>query len=150
MTFYGFLLLIHIIAAVVGLGASFAIPTVLRSPTNADQARFSLLLTKKIEVFAKIGSLTLFATGLIMGFIHSYLFTKSWFITSLLIYLIVQVIVIGIMPKKLKAMNEILESYDLEEVPESYKSIHSTLKPYDLSLFAAAILLITLMTIKPF
>ena len=28
VTFYGFLLLIHIIAAVVGLGASFAIPTV--------------------------------------------------------------------------------------------------------------------------
>ena len=101
-------------------------------------------------MFAKIGSLTLFATGLIMEFIHSYLFTESWFITSLLIYLIVQVIVIGITPKKLKAMNEIMESYDSEEVPESYKSIHSTLKPYDLSLFAAAILLITLMTIKPF
>jgi uncharacterized membrane protein len=133
-----------------GLGASFAIPTVLKTPTSAEQARFSLLLTKKIEVFAKVGSLTLLATGLIMGFMHTYLFKEGWFIISLIIYVLVQFIVAGIMPKKLKGMSDIIQPYSEEDVPESYRSIHATLKPYNMTLHTATILLIILMTVKPF
>jgi hypothetical protein len=150
MTIYSLLVLIHVIAAVAGLGASFALPVVMNYPKTAEQARFSLELNKKIEVFAKYGSITLLITGLIMGFMFPALFTTGWYIASLIIYMAVQVIVAGIMPKKVAKMSEIITSYKGEDLPASYKELTGKLRPYNMILHTSAIILIILMSLKPF
>jgi hypothetical protein len=150
MTIYSLLVLIHIIAAVAGLGASFALPVVMNYPKTAAQARFSLDLNKKIEAFAKYGSLTLLITGLIMGFMYPTLFTTGWYVASLIIYLAVQVITAGILPKKVAKMTDILSSHKGEELPQSYKEINRDLRPYNMILHTSAVILIVLMSLKPF
>ncbi|KUP09105.1 hypothetical protein Q73_00990 [Bacillus coahuilensis m2-6] len=150
ITLYGTIVLIHVIAAVVGLGASFAMPTVINHAKNAQQAKFSLYLNGKIEKFAKIGSITLLLTGLGLGALNPSLFTEIWYISSIVIYLAVQVIVAGIMPKKLKAMDALLQDHKGEDIPAEYNLINQGLKPYNFILHSSAIILIILMSIKPF
>ncbi|SFB08382.1 MULTISPECIES: DUF2269 family protein [unclassified Bacillus (in: firmicutes)] len=150
MTLYSFIVLIHVIAAVTGLGASFAMPVVMKSAKNATQARFSLELNTKIEIFAKVGSIILLATGLILGFINTGLFSQGWYIASLLIYVLVQPIVAGIMPKKMKQMDLILKEYKGDTLPDSYNKLNAELKPFNGAIHAAAVILIVLMSVKPF
>jgi uncharacterized membrane protein len=150
MTLYGSLVLIHIIAAIVGLGASFAMPVVTKFAKTASQARFALELNTKIETLPKIGSLTLLATGLLLGYLNSALFSEVWYISSLVIYVLAQVLVIGIIPKKQKQMGEILESHEGDELPDSYRTVDKQLDPYVYLLHGLAVVLIVLMVVKPF
>ncbi|MBS4174982.1 DUF2269 family protein [Bacillus sp. FJAT-49736] len=150
MTFYGFVLLLHIIAAVAGLGASFAMPLVMKYPKTLEQAKFSLLLNKQIEKPVKFGSIGLLVTGLILGFINMDLFQHGWYIASIIIYILVQPIVAGILPKKLKQMEQILDENEGVDIPDDYEVLNHGLRPYNWIIHVAAIVLIVLMTVKPF
>lgn len=150
MTIYGLVVLVHVIAAVTGLGASFAMPTILKGAKTADQARYSLGLNKKIETIVKIGSIALLLTGLILGFLNTELFTKVWYIASIVIYLAVQVLVAGIMPKKIKRMEQVIHDHKGSELPAEFTKINLELKPYNAILHTSAVLLIILMSLKPF
>lgn len=150
MSIYGILLFLHVVAAVCGLGATFALPPIMKMPKNVSQAKFTMEVSKKVEKLAKIGSITLLLTGLLMGWAHPYLFHQIWFVTSLVIYLLLQPIVAGVFPKKMKQEMAVLENTPGEELPEEYFVISNELKPYDILINSAAILLLLLMTIKPF
>jgi uncharacterized membrane protein len=150
MTWYGLLLLIHLIAAVVGLGASFALPVLMSRPKTVSQAKFAHSTAKGIENFAKIGSITLLVTGIVMGILNTYLFTQIWFIASLVIYVLIQPIVAGIIPKNSAKQLEILENATGEELPAEYIQIDKKMVPFNNTVHAAAIILIILMSVKPF
>ncbi|WP_416730493.1 DUF2269 family protein [Fictibacillus sp. JL2B1089] len=150
MTLYGALVLLHILAAIVGLGASFALPVVTKFAKTASQARYALEVNTKIETLPKIGSLTLLATGLLLGYLNTSLFSEVWYIASLVIYVLAQVLVISIIPKKQKQMSEILGSHEGDDLPDSYRTIDKQLDPYVYSLHGLAVLLIILMVVKPF
>jgi uncharacterized membrane protein len=150
MTWYGILVVIHLIAAVIGLGASFALPVLMSRPKTVSQAKFAHHVAKGIENFAKIGSLTLLATGIIMGILNTYLFTQIWFIASIIIYVLIQPIVAGIIPKNSAKQLEILEKAKSEELPQDYILINKKMAPLNNIVHAAAVILIILMSVKPF
>ncbi|MFC0473589.1 DUF2269 family protein [Halalkalibacter kiskunsagensis] len=150
MTLYEIFVLIHVISAVVGLGASFALPSIINSPQTAKDARYSLLLNAKVDVFAKVGSITLLVTGMILGVLNTTLFTTGWYLTSIAIYIGVQFIVAGVMPRTIKSMERSLIDYNDEDLPAGYAKGVSKLKPYTAIVHAAAVILIILMVIKPF
>ncbi len=150
MTFYSILLVIHIIAAVVGLGASFGMPVLMSSVKTVSQAKFALVVFKGIEKFAKIGSITLLITGIIMAIINPYLFSEIWYIASLIIYVAVQPIAAAMLPKKVKLQMEVLEKHQGEDLPEEYITLAKQSVPLNNILYVSAIVLIILMTIKPF
>ncbi|MDP4164135.1 MAG: DUF2269 domain-containing protein, partial [Bacillota bacterium] len=83
MSFYGFIVLLHVIAAVSGLGATFALPILMSRPKTTSQARFAFIVNAGIEKMAKIGSISLLITGLILGALNTELFTHFWYIASL-------------------------------------------------------------------
>ncbi|WP_332690757.1 DUF2269 family protein [Halalkalibacter lacteus] len=150
MTLYGIFVLIHVISAVVGLGASFALPSIINSPQTAKDARYSLLLNAKVEVFAKVGSITLLVTGLILGALNTTLFTTGWYVTSILIYIGVQFIVAGVMPRTIKTMESSLTDYNDEDLPAGYTEGVLKLKLYTAIVHSAVVILIILMVVKPF
>lgn len=150
MTFYLFLLIIHLIAAVVGLGASFGMPVLMSNVKTVSQAKFTLKVAKGIEKYAKIGSITLLVTGIIMAILQPYLFKEIWYIASLVIYVAVQPIAAGILPKKAKAQLEVLENHQGDELPEEYRRLAKETIPFNNILYGSAIILIILMTLKPF
>ena len=150
MTFYSFLLMVHVIAAVCGLGASFAIPVITKMAKTTSQAKFTMSLIGKIEKLPKFGSITLLITGLIMGVVNTELFKEIWFISSLVIYVLVQFIVAGILPKKIKQQAAVLEKADSDELPAEYIEIGKQMGPYNGMVHAAAVILLILMSVKPF
>jgi uncharacterized membrane protein len=150
MTLYEVIVLIHVIAAVTGLGAGFALPFVLKGVKTVEQAKYSIGLNYLIEKGVKIGSIALLLTGLILGALNTSLFTEVWYITSIIIYLAVQVVAAGIMPKKIKRMEVIINAHNGSELPEEFTKINLELKPLNAILHTAAVLLIILMVLKPF
>ncbi len=150
MSFYGGLLVIHIIAAVCGLGATFALPVLMGLPKTVSQAKFAHSVSKGVEKIAKIGSLTLLVTGIALGAVNPFLFTQIWFIASLIIYVLVQPIVAGILPKKTAQQVRLLEEADGETLPVDYENLGKQMAPFNYLMNASAIILIILMTLKPF
>jgi uncharacterized membrane protein len=150
MSIYSIILLVHIIAAVAGLGAAFALPILMKAPKTVSQAKFAIAVNEKVEKPIKIGSITLLVTGIILGILSPYLFKEIWYIASLVIYAATQPIVAGILPKKMAQQREILENHKGEDLPEEYTKIGKELAPINGIAHLSAIILIVLMTLKPF
>jgi len=149
---YNILVTLHIMGAIFGLGGSFAMPKIMKAKRTIAHAEFVHSFFPAVEKSAKIGSLTLAATGLLMGAINPSLFTQIWFITSIVIYIAVQPIVASILPKKAKAQQEILSSHSDKNkpLPEEYITIGKDIAKYDRIMLIAAVVLVLLMTFKPF
>jgi uncharacterized membrane protein len=151
MTLYGLLVLIHVIAAVVGLGASFGMPVVAKfGAKSVTNAKVCFEINKKIEVFAKVGSLTLLASGILMAIVNPTLWSQGWFIGSLVIYILIQPIVAGILPKTIeKQVDIVMKSQDDELSPEYHQLDKKAAKLNGIA-HVAAVVLIVLMSTKPF
>lgn len=150
LTWYGVFLFIHVAAAVMGLGAAFGFPILARTAKTAEQARYTLQLYKNLEILPKVGSITLLVTGIVLAIIEPYLWSEGWFITSIVLYLVAQVLVIGILPKKLKQQADLLEGYAGEELPEAYHLVKKQSARVEGVTHLLAFLLILLMVLKPF
>jgi uncharacterized membrane protein len=142
--------MLHIVAAIMGLGAAFGFPIIAKSAGTVSQAKFVLSLLKRLEILPKIGSILLLVTGLVMGIMHTSLFTTGWFIASIVIYLVVQVIVVGFLPKNMKQQQEILDKVKGEELPVAYKAISKQSAKLEGFVHLMAFVLIILMVFKPF
>lgn len=150
MTFYSFIVVVHIIAAVAGLGATFAMPVLMSRPKTVTQAKFAHNINGAIEKVAKIGSLSLLGTGLILGALEPSLFTEIWYIASLVIYVAIQPIVAVILPKKGARQMEILENHQGDELPQEYLKIGREIAPLNGIAHVSVFVLIILMSLKPF
>lgn len=117
---------------------------------NTSQAKFAHKVSQGIEKYAKIGSITLLLTGIIMGILHPYLFKQIWYIASIIIYVAVQPIAAGLLPKNAKRQIDVLENHDEDELPEDYLKLAKQAAPLNNILSASAIILTILMTLKPF
>jgi uncharacterized membrane protein len=151
MTLYGLLVLVHVIAAVVGLGASFGMPVVAKfGAKSVTNAKVCFEINKKIEMFAKVGSLTLLASGILMAIVNPELWSQGWFIGSLIIYILIQPIVAAILPKTIeKQVNLVMNSAEGELSPE-YHQLDKKVAKLNGVAHVAAIVLIVLMSTKPF
>jgi ABC-type transport system involved in cytochrome c biogenesis permease subunit len=150
MSIYVIILVVHIISAVCSLGAVFANPSIMKKGTTVPKAKQALETAKDVEKYAKVGSITLLITGLILGILNPSLFTQAWYIVALLLYLAVQPIVAYMIPKKVKQLNGLLEKQDSENLPSEFLPIAMKIGKLDNIARSAIVVLIILMTIKPF
>nr|WP_239583567.1 DUF2269 family protein [Metabacillus iocasae] len=148
---YGAFVLIHVIAAVVGLGASFGMPVVAKyGSKSVSNAKLCFEINKKIEKFAKIGSLVLLASAILMGIVNPHLWTQGWFIASLVIYFLIQPIVAAIIPKTVEKQVQIVMDSKGNSLSDDYHQLDRKIAKLNMVAHAAAILLIVLMSTKPF
>lgn len=147
---YSALFFIHVVAAVMGLGAVFGFPMIAKSAKTVSQAKHVLHILKSSEILPKVGSITLLVTGLLMGLLEPSLFKTGWFLTSIALYLAAQVVVIGFLPKNMKAQLDILEKQTSEELPQEYISIGKQSAKLEGITHILALLLIIMMVFKPF
>lgn len=108
------------------------------------------MVNAKVYKLAKIGSIVLLVSGLIMGFIHPYLFTTGWYITSIVLYILTQPIVAYLLPRYEKNMLEVLGQANGEDLPSEYIQIAKKTKPLILTTYVLLVLLVILMVFKPF
>lgn len=147
---HSFLVFVHIIAAVAGIGTVFIFPLIANNSKTKSEARNTLALMKKLELFPKAGSITLLVTGLILGFMNTALFTTGWYIASIVLYVAAQVIVIGMLPKIMTARLQILDRHPGEDLPKEYAEVGKKSAKLEGITHVIVFALIALMYFKPF
>lgn len=150
MSFYGILVLLHVIGAICGIGAQFAQPLLLNRVKTVKQAEFALRVNHAIDKLILIGTLILLITGLIMGALNTYLFTQSWYIISLILFVTIMPVAGAIVPKKAAQQEEILKNHKGDELPESYLTLKKQAAPFNRYTYIATVIIVILMVTKPF
>ena len=150
MSFYGILVLIHILGAICGIGASFAQPFLLNKPKTVKQAEFAHHVNHGVDKLVVIGTFTLLISGLIMGILNTHLFTQGWYIISLILFITILPVAGAIVPKKAAKQVEILKNHKGDQLPESYLTIKKQAVPFYRYTYAATVIIVILMVTKPF
>jgi hypothetical protein len=148
--FYSILLLVHVLAAIIGIGATFAFPVISNAPKNLTQLKLILDLMKKLEIYPKVGGIFLIVTGLLMGFMTPAYFREFWFTGSIALYIIIEVLIYGIIGPKMKKVVLIVMSADGESIPEEYHAAAKATAPIHMVASLLAVMIIIFMSAKPF
>lgn len=148
--FYSILVLIHVLAAIIGIGVTFAFPVISNMAKNLSQLKHTLGLLKKLELYPKIGGGILIVTGLIMGFITPAYFKEIWFVGSIVLYIIIELLIYVVIGSKMKKVVPVVMSSDGEEIPEEYMAVSKSTAPIHMLATLLAIIIIILMSAKPF
>lgn len=147
------LVLIHVLSAIVGVGPTFFAHVLLRRKQSIAELRQSLALGKKLEFFPKIGGTLAVLTGLALILIEDYgQFTQLWLIGSLILYVIIQVIVVGVAAprsKKLAAWVFDPGNAKAESLPAAQLSLLSQVNGWFYAASGCGLLLFIFMILKP-
>lgn len=96
------LVLVHVLAAVIGVGPTYFLHVLFRKNQDIGELRYAILLGKKLELFPKVGGTLAVLSGLLLFFAGSYgPFSQLWLIGSLVLYILIQVVMIGMVTPKI-------------------------------------------------
>jgi uncharacterized membrane protein len=150
MTLYGIIVLIHVISAVCSLGAVFANPSIMKKGITVSAAKQAIETAGTVEKYAKIGSITLLVSGIVLGILNPNLWSQGWYVVALVLYLAVQPVLIIAIPKRVGKLVEMLEKAEGEELPKEYLPIALQIGKLDNIARGSVVILIVLMSLKPF
>lgn len=101
------LILLHVLSAIIGVGPTFFGHILTRPTQSIQDLKTSYRFFKYLESFPKIGGSLAALSGIVLYIIGDYgSITQLWIIGSLILYVLIQIIVIGfITPKQNKVYN---------------------------------------------
>ncbi len=101
------LILIHVLSAIIGIGPTYFGHMLFRKKQTVQELRFSANMSRQLEYFPKIGGTVAVLSGLALVIIGNYgSFTQLWLIGSLILYVIIQIVVIGFMAPPVKKLSQ--------------------------------------------
>lgn len=147
------LVLIHVLVAVIGIGPTFFGNILLRKHQTISDLRHNILLQHKLDYFPKIGGTLAVLTGILLVLFGNYgSIFQVWLFGSLVIYLSIQVIVIGFISPALSELQRWLlhpENRASTQLPaEQDAALHKVSNLYWLTCILGFFIFI-LMIIKP-
>jgi uncharacterized membrane protein SirB2 len=100
------LVLAHVLSAIIGVGPTFFGHVLFRNKQNAEDLRHSMKLFNYLTFFPKIGGTLAVLTGITLVVLGNYgTFLTLWLTGSLILYVVIQVLVIGIIDPKAKKLS---------------------------------------------
>jgi uncharacterized membrane protein len=148
-----YLVLIHVLAAIIGVGPTFFMHVLFRKKQTVQELRSSLAIGKHLEMFPKIGGTIAVLTGILLTIIGNYgSFMTLWLIGSLVIYICVQVIVIGFGAPASKKLADLVfnpVNDGLVELAEEIKNALAKVNKIFYLASAFGLLLFIFMILKP-
>lgn len=150
MTFYSFLLLIHVFSAILGLGPGFVMIYIVTKAKNMTELKHAYLIRNRVHVFVMVGGALLLLTGLLMGFLNSGLFQAGWYLTSLILFFIALAFGPLVLSPRSKPIKKLLNNHKGEKIPEEYYQLSKKLFFYERIENLIFLIIIVLMILKPF
>jgi len=90
------LVLIHVLSAIIGIGPTFFGHVLVRINQTPEQLRHSMKLAGRLDFFPKVGGTLAVITGILLVVLNDYgKFTQLWLVGSLVLYVLIQIVVIG-------------------------------------------------------
>ncbi|MFB9324716.1 DUF2269 family protein [Paenibacillus aurantiacus] len=148
------LVLLHVLSAMLGLGPAYAFPLMMRNHASAEQMKQTLDLVTRLEIFPKLFGTLAVVSGLLLFWVGSYgPFTQMWIIGSLAVYTVIEVIIIGFLQPAVKKWHQAFA--DSEQAAGTYSgtvslsSLYARVRHLHLWACIVSLLLFALMVMKP-
>ena len=147
------LIVVHVVSAVLALGPAFAFPWMLRPTTSAAEMESSLDLVDRLETFPKLFGTVAVLSGLALVFLGSYgSFAQMWIAGSLLLFIAVQALVIGWMGPAAKQLRRSLAETGgavQREATAAACALYARVRRYHAAAGVLSLLILILMIVKP-
>jgi uncharacterized membrane protein SirB2 len=147
------LILIHVLSAIVGVGPTFFGHVLMRRKQTIDGLRQSLSMFSKLEFFPKIGGTIALLSGIVLYFIGDYgSFMQIWLIGSLVLYLYIQIMIIGFAAPAGKKLGTWLFNPDhksADSLPQEQQKLYDRLNGFYWAASSGGIALFIFMIMKP-
>ena len=150
MTFYRFLLLIHIFSAILGLGPGFVMIYIVTRANTMTELKHAYLIRNRLHIFVMIGGTLLIITGLWMGALNNYLFRQGWYVTSLILFLIALAFGPLVLSPRSKPIKGLLKTHQGDVIPTEYYKLAGKLFFFERIENVIFLTIIVLMVLKPF
>lgn len=148
------LVLLHVISAVLGLGPAYAFPLLLKKVSTAYEMQRNLSVVTRMEIFPKIFGTLALLSGLALFWLGSYgPFKQIWIAGTLLVYVLIEILVIGLLnPTAAKLLAAIgkLDSGDREvQPPSELQMSYRRVRNYHVWSCALGLIIFAFMVLKP-
>jgi len=150
MSFYQFLLFVHIFSAILGLGPGFVMIYIVTNAKTLPQLKHAYAIRKRIHVFVMVGGTLLLLTGIAMGVLNTALFKQGWYIVSLVLYFIALGAGPVVLSPKSKPVKQLLANATGDKIPTEYYPLANSVFFYERITNVIFLIIIALMILKPF
>ncbi|SEQ74292.1 Predicted integral membrane protein [Virgibacillus subterraneus] len=150
MTFYELLVFIHVFSAILGMGPGFVMIYIVTKATTMTELKHAYIIRNRLHIFVMVGGTLLLITGLLMGYLHPYLFEQGWYVTSLLLYLIALGFGPTVLSPRSKPIKAMLKEHNGDEIPADYFILSKKLFFFERIENVIFLIVIALMVLKPF
>lgn len=150
MSFYQLLVTVHIFSAILGMGPGFVMIYIVTKASTMTELRHAYYIRNRIHIFVMVGGILLLVTGLWMGLLNTYLFTRGWYILSIILFLITLAAGPVVLKPISTPIKTLLVEHDGEDIPDIYYKMSKRLFFYERLLNTIFLVIIALMILKPF
>lgn len=147
---YGLFVVLHVLAAVVGMGSTFVFPLIRKSATTGSQLRFAVGLIQKLEQLPNIGGALLVVTGILLMILNKTGLSLMWLNVSIVLLIVMFVLLIGFIGPRMKKATQLVLSSQGEQIPAEYVQSMKAIAPLEKAVQAIIVAVIVLMVLKPF
>lgn len=150
MGLFKFVLLVHVLSAILGLGPGFIMIYVVTRATNMTELRHAYLIRNRLHIFVMVGGSLLLLSGLLMGLMHPYLWQMKWYVLSLVLFLVALAFGPLVLSPRSKPIKALINDHHREDIPVEYYLLSKKLFLYERIENLIFIAIIILMVLKPF
>ncbi|TNJ62249.1 DUF2269 family protein [Paenibacillus hemerocallicola] len=147
------LLTIHVLSAVLGIGPTYFGHILLRKKQRREQLLQSLSMFKLLNYFPKIGGSIAVVSGILLVALSGWNFSDLWILGSLVLYVLIQAVAVGMLGPVLGQLVQALNAVDESESKPNGPDVKSPLLAKANRLYNTASImgtaLIILMIVKP-
>ncbi|MBW5446202.1 DUF2269 family protein [Cohnella sp. CFH 77786] len=146
---FGWLLVLHVLAAVAVIGSAFLGPIIRRSAKTIAQLRFIFDITAKVAWYFKIGGVVLVLTGIWLMVTAEMGFSQMWLNLSILLSLMLVVTISGLIEPRIKQIARIASESQGPELSADVLLAMRKLAPLETTAQLLSLAVTVLMVIKP-
>jgi len=149
MSLYQLLVLIHVISAIAGLGPGFIMTYIITKTENIDELRHGYKLRARLHVIVMTGGILLLVTGLTMGALNPYLFSATWYVLSLILYMVALAFGPFLLAPLTRQIRPLIAGFEGTGIPDRYEPLAKKLYLYENIINGIFVVIIVLMLLKP-
>lgn len=91
------LVLVHVLSSIIGIGPTYFGHILFRKSQRVGELRKSLELFQVLNYFPKTGGTLAVLTGLLLVWLDGWKFASLWIIGSLVLYVAIQIVAVGML-----------------------------------------------------
>ncbi|MDB5084634.1 MAG: hypothetical protein JWN30_1520 [Bacilli bacterium] len=146
---YGILVVVHVLAAVIGIGPAFILPILGNSAKTGSQLRFVFGIIQRINIFPKTGGITLIISGILLMIVGKLGLSLLWLDLALLLFIVIEIVIIGFVEPNMKKVGQLVMASQGEEIPAGFIDSMKKVAPLELTVHVLTFVIIILMVVKP-